>query len=84
VYASLSHSVHNAIEADLVRITAPTLVLAGARDTVVPPAWREQATRLVPAARTVTVPAAAHNVATTAPTQVADAIRDLLTPAWKG
>ncbi|MCI4065077.1 alpha/beta hydrolase [Micromonospora sp. R77] len=78
VYASLSHSVHNAIEADLVRVTAPTLVVAGARDTVVPPAWRTQAARLVPAARTVTVPAAAHNVATTAPAQVAAAIRDLL------
>ncbi|MFC4145185.1 alpha/beta fold hydrolase [Micromonospora mangrovi] len=84
VFATLSHSVHNAIEADLVRITAPTLVLAGARDTVVPPAWRTEAARLVPAARTVTVPAAAHNVATTAPAQVAEAIRDLLAPTWRG
>ncbi|WP_446219319.1 alpha/beta fold hydrolase [Micromonospora sp. IBHARD004] len=84
VYASLSHSVRNAIEADLVRIVAPTLVLAGARDTIAPPAWREEVARLVPAARTVTVPAAAHNVATTAPAQVADAIRALLAPAPRG
>lgn len=84
VYASLSQSVRNAIEADLVRVTAPTVVLAGARDTVVPPAWRAQAARLIPTARTVTVPGAAHNVATTAPAQVAGAIRELLTPAVKG
>ncbi|WP_236647823.1 alpha/beta fold hydrolase [Micromonospora sicca] len=84
VYASLTHSVRNAIEADLVQVTAPTLVVFGDRDPVVPPAWRRQVARLVPAARTVTVPAAAHNVATTAPAQVADAIRALLTPAPGG
>ncbi|WP_307812990.1 alpha/beta fold hydrolase [Micromonospora coerulea] len=84
VYATLTHSVRNAIEADLVRIAAPTLVVAGARDPVVPAAWREQVARLVPAARTVSVPGAAHNVATTAPAQVTDAIRALLTPALKG
>ena len=83
VFAALSHSVHNAIEADLVRVTVPTLVLAGGRDPVVPPAWREQAARLVPDARAVTVPGAAHNVATTAPAQAADAIRALLAPALR-
>ncbi|MEU4780119.1 alpha/beta fold hydrolase [Micromonospora sp. NPDC023633] len=81
VHATLSHSVHNGIEADLVRIAAPTLVVAGSRDPVVPPAWRSQVGRLVPHARTVTVPGAAHNVVTTAPAQVADAIRALLAPS---
>ncbi|MET8910436.1 alpha/beta hydrolase [Micromonospora sp. NPDC004551] len=80
VFATLSHSVRNAIEADLVRVTAPTLVLTGARDPVVPAGWRTEAARLVPDARTAAVPGAAHNVATTAPGQVADAIRDLLAP----
>nr|WP_275587273.1 alpha/beta hydrolase [Micromonospora terminaliae] len=80
VFATLSHSVRNTIEADLVRVTAPTLVLTGARDTVVPAGWRAEAARLVPDARTAAVPGAAHNVATTAPGQVADAIRDLLAP----
>ncbi|WP_243420483.1 alpha/beta fold hydrolase [Micromonospora globispora] len=83
VFAMLSHSVHNAIEADLVRVTVPTLVLAGGRDPVVPPAWREQAARLAPDGRAVTVPGAAHNVATTAPAQAADAIRVLLAPALR-
>jgi pimeloyl-ACP methyl ester carboxylesterase len=80
VFATLSHSVRNSIEADLTRIAAPTLVLTGARDPVVPPSWREQAGRLLPDGRSATVPGAAHNVATTAPTQVAEAIRTLLAP----
>ncbi|MGW5667390.1 alpha/beta fold hydrolase [Micromonospora sp. NPDC003776] len=83
ISATLSHSVRNAIEADLVRVTAPTLVLGGARDTVAPARWRAEAARLVPDGRSVAVPAAAHNVATTAPAQVADAIRTLLAPALR-
>lgn len=78
VVATLSHSVRNTIEADLVRVAAPTLVLGGARDPIAPARWREEAARLLPDGRSATVPAAAHNVATTAPTQVADAIRALL------
>ncbi|MFI6781137.1 alpha/beta fold hydrolase [Micromonospora sp. NPDC050276] len=80
VLATLSHSVHNAIEADLVRITAPTLVLTGERDPIAPPRWRDQVTRLVPDANLVLVPGAAHNAATTNPLAVADAIRHLLAP----
>ncbi|WP_430500729.1 alpha/beta fold hydrolase [Micromonospora trifolii] len=80
VLATLSHSVRNAIEADLVRITAPTLVLTGERDPIAPPRWRDQVTRLVPDANLVVVPGAPHNAATTNPTAVADAIRRLLAP----
>ncbi|MEV0152503.1 alpha/beta hydrolase [Micromonospora sp. NPDC050686] len=78
VYASLSHSVRNAVEADLVRVTAPTLVLTGERDTLVPRSWRDEAARLVPGGRAASVPGAAHNVLTTAPTQAAEAIHGLL------
>ncbi|WP_243704694.1 alpha/beta fold hydrolase [Micromonospora sp. KC723] len=80
MYATLCHSVRNPVEEDLAQVAAPTLVVAGSRDPVVPPAWRCQVTRLVPDARQVDVPGAAHNVATTAPRQVADAIRALLSP----
>ncbi|MEU1398239.1 alpha/beta fold hydrolase [Micromonospora zamorensis] len=80
VFATLSHSVRNAIEADLVRITAPTFVVTGERDPVAPAPWRDEAARLVPDADLVVVPGAAHNVVTTAPTQVADACRRLLAP----
>ncbi|BCJ57636.1 alpha/beta fold hydrolase [Micromonospora endophytica] len=78
VWATLSHSIHNRIEDDLRRIAAPTLVLTGSRDPLVPAAWRARAAELVPDARTAAVPDAAHNVATTAPWQVAEALRALL------
>ncbi|RKN38481.1 alpha/beta fold hydrolase [Micromonospora endolithica] len=80
VYATLTHSVRNTIEADLVRVAAPALVVTGARDTIVPTGWRTQVARLVPDARSLVVPRAAHNVLTTAPGPVADAIRRLLAP----
>ncbi|MEU8008520.1 alpha/beta fold hydrolase [Micromonospora parva] len=80
VLATLSHSVRNAIEADLVRVGVPTVVVTGDRDPVVPRLWRDEASRLVPDAAVVVVPGAAHNVVTTAPTAVADAIRHLLAP----
>ncbi|WP_341719805.1 alpha/beta hydrolase [Micromonospora sp. FIMYZ51] len=81
VWATLSHSIGNRIENDLSRITAPTLVLTGSRDPIVPTPWRSRVAELVPGGRTVAVPGAAHNVATTAPWQVADAVRTLLDPS---
>lgn len=42
------------------RITAPTLVIAGADDPATPPAHGEAIAAAVPAARLLTVPAAAH------------------------
>ncbi|WBB81692.1 alpha/beta fold hydrolase [Micromonospora sp. WMMD882] len=78
VHATLSHSVRNPVETDLVRISAPTLVVTGSRDPIAPPAWRDTVGRLVPTARVVAVPGAAHNVATTAPAQVADAVSAFL------
>lgn len=83
VYATLSHSVRNAIEADAARVTAPTLVVTGARDPVVPAAWRDRLARLVPHARAAAVPGAAHNVATTEPVAVAAAVRALLAPSLR-
>ncbi|MDG4808669.1 alpha/beta hydrolase [Micromonospora sp. WMMD1120] len=80
VLATLSHSVRNAIEADLVRIAAPTVVLGGAQDPVAPGAWRDQAARLVPDAEVAVVAGAPHNAPTTHPTAVADVIRRLLAP----
>jgi pimeloyl-ACP methyl ester carboxylesterase len=62
------------MEADLPGVAAPTLVVGGARDPLAPPAWRRRLVELLPDARSVTVPGAAHNVATTAAPQVARAI----------
>lgn len=82
--ATLSHSVHNAIEADLARVTAPTLVVTGQRDPVVPPRWRALLDGLTSRSGSVTVPRAAHNVATTAPAAVASAVRTFLAQPVRG
>jgi pimeloyl-ACP methyl ester carboxylesterase len=77
VFATLSHSVRNAIEEDLARAGAPTLVICGSRDPVAPPAWRAAAARTA-GGSVVRVPGAAHNAATTAGRQVADAVAAFL------
>jgi pimeloyl-ACP methyl ester carboxylesterase len=73
VFATLGHSVRNAIEDDLRHVRAPTLVLRGAWDTVVPARWRQQVETLC-AGTSVTVPGNGHNVMTTGGRQCADAI----------
>lgn len=77
VFATLGHSVHNRVEEDLRRVTAPTMVLGGALDTVAPTGWRRRAAALC-GGTSVTVPGAAHNVLTTAGRRSADAIADHL------
>lgn len=78
VWATLSRSVHNRIEDDVRASDVPTLVIGGDRDPVAPPQWRSELARLGPRAATVTVPGAAHNAATTAGRQVADAVAAFL------
>jgi pimeloyl-ACP methyl ester carboxylesterase len=73
VFATISHSVRNRIEADLGRTRTRPLVLGGSLDPVAPLRWRARL-----AARTggtlVTVPQAAHNVLTTSPRRSAATI----------
>ncbi len=73
VFATLGHSVRNAIEADLDRVKAPTLVLGGRYDPVAPPRWRHEVAVLT-GGTAVTVPRAGHNAMTTQGPFCADAI----------
>jgi pimeloyl-ACP methyl ester carboxylesterase len=77
VWATLGHSVHNAVEDDLARITAPALVLGGEHDPVAPLAWRTRVAQLTGGV-SVTVPGAAHNVLTTHGEAAAGAITAML------
>jgi pimeloyl-ACP methyl ester carboxylesterase len=83
VWSTLTHSVRNAIEHDLAAVRVPTLVIAGDRDPVVPLRWRTAAA-LAARGSTVTVLGAAHNAATTAGRQVADAVCAFLVSARTG
>lgn len=73
VWATLGHSVRNAIEADLATVKAPTLVLGGRWDPVAGPRWRHEVAVLA-GGTAVTVPRAGHNAMTTAGRFCADAI----------
>jgi pimeloyl-ACP methyl ester carboxylesterase len=73
VFATVGHSVRNAVEDDLMKLTVRPLVLAGALDQVAPARWRAEVAALTNGT-TVTVPQAAHNVLTTSPRRSADAI----------
>jgi pimeloyl-ACP methyl ester carboxylesterase len=73
VWATLGHSVHNAVEEDLCDVGVPTLVLGGAWDPVAPPRWRRQMAALT-GGRVVVVPRSGHNVLTTAGSPSAAAI----------
>ena len=61
-YQTLRYLLQDRIEDKLPYVHAPTLVVRGARDQIVPQSWAEQAARLLPRGRLVVVPEAAHTV----------------------
>ncbi|MGK5681084.1 alpha/beta fold hydrolase [Actinoplanes sp. URMC 104] len=73
VFATVGHSVRNAVEDDLAKVGVPTLVLGGSLDPVAPPLWRAEVAALT-GGTAVTVPHAAHNVLTTSGRRSAAAI----------
>jgi hypothetical protein len=65
--------------ASMPRQVARWLRVRGERDTIAPPQWFAAAATLMPHARTLVLPGAAHNAITTAGPQLAEAIDALLT-----
>jgi len=66
------------VEAVLPRVTAPTLVLRGQFDRVVPRAWAERATALLPDGRLVEIGFAGHAAHYSRPRRVAGAVQRFL------
>jgi pimeloyl-ACP methyl ester carboxylesterase len=69
----MPHLLNDRLEHVVSSLTVPTLVLAGDRDPIVPPAWGEDLARRVPGAQYATV-AGAHVVMFTDPQGIADEI----------
>jgi pimeloyl-ACP methyl ester carboxylesterase len=67
------------IEKKLTRIVAPTLVVRGSRDAIVPQRWAEEATRLLPNGRLVVVEGAAHTINYSQPAWLTEVIWPFLT-----
>lgn len=66
IAGTLRHSVRDRIEVKLPAVQAPTLLVRGARDAVVPPDWLAAAAELMPDARALVLAGPAHNAVTTA------------------
>lgn len=66
------------IEEKLPHVRAPTLVVRGERDSIVPQRWAEEATRLLPCGRLVVIPGVAHTINYSAPREFARVIRAFL------
>jgi pimeloyl-ACP methyl ester carboxylesterase len=66
------------IETKLPRLDMPVLVVRGKWDPIVPQAWAEEVTRLLPRGRLVVIPGAAHAVNFSRPTELARIVRSFL------
>jgi pimeloyl-ACP methyl ester carboxylesterase len=71
VAGTLAHAVRDPIERKLPLAEVPTLVTRGAREPIVPPAWAQAATRLLPRGELAIVPASPHNANYSAADQLA-------------
>ena len=71
VLGTFREALRDRIELNLPRITAPALVVRGARDPIAPEGWVKQATALLPRGRLVVVPGAAHTMNYTSPDALA-------------
>jgi 2-hydroxy-6-oxonona-2,4-dienedioate hydrolase len=67
------------IEAKLPRVAAPTLVVRGTRDLIVPRRWAEEAMCLLPNGRLVVIERAAHTINYSQPAWLAEVIWPFLT-----
>jgi pimeloyl-ACP methyl ester carboxylesterase len=65
------------------RLTVPTLLIAGAKDRLLPPALLEEGREYADDLRVQVVPDAGHYLHEEAPGAVADAISDFFLPAWR-
>jgi pimeloyl-ACP methyl ester carboxylesterase len=66
------------IERYLPDVQAPTLIVRGEHDAVVPQRWAEEVTAMLPRGRLVVIPAASHSPNFSAPAEMARVLRDFL------
>ncbi len=69
---------HFDLRPELASITAPTLILAGARDWICPPEFSEEIHALIPGSRLVIVESSSHSMRVDAPERLFGAILDFV------
>jgi pimeloyl-ACP methyl ester carboxylesterase len=78
VVRTFGHALTDRVEDKLPHVTVPALVIPGERDRLVPRAWAEEVTRLLPKGRLVEIPRAAHTLNFAAPRALAEVLRPFL------
>ena len=78
VFGTLSTMFHDRVELKLPDVTAPTLVVRGSGDVLVPQSWVERMTALLPNGRLVVVDGAAHALNYGAPDVLANVVQPFL------
>jgi 2-hydroxy-6-oxonona-2,4-dienedioate hydrolase len=78
VLRTFAFALQERIETFLPEIRAPTLVVRGARDPLVPEWWAREVTERIPQGRLVLIPRAAHMVSYDAPLELTRVVRPFL------
>ncbi|QIJ65440.1 alpha/beta fold hydrolase [Streptomyces sp. JB150] len=76
--ATYRFALHDPVERKLRHLRTPVVVARGSRDPIVPRAWAEEVTRLLPDGRPAEVPGAGHALNHSAPRELAGITRGLL------
>ncbi len=77
-WRTLMHALDDPIAEKLPFVRAPTLVVRGSRDVIVPQGWTEEAVRLLPRGRLAVIPGGPHVVNYTTPRPFARIIRSFV------
>jgi 2-hydroxy-6-oxonona-2,4-dienedioate hydrolase len=78
IAAAVRMALRDCPEAMLPKISAPTLVVRGSDDVLVPQGWAERIVHLLPNGHLLVLPGLAHTINYTAPARFVDAIRPFL------
>ena len=78
ICATIRMAIEDRIEAKLPGITAPTLVVRGGKDPLVPQTWAEEVVRLLPRGELRVLPGLGHTINYTAPKEFVDTLRPFL------
>ena len=78
IVATIRMALEDRIEERLPLINAPALVMRGARDPLVPQAWADTVTRLLPHGRVVVLPRCGHTINYTSPAEFVGVMRPFL------
>jgi 2-hydroxy-6-oxonona-2,4-dienedioate hydrolase len=78
-WRTFRHALNDPIEQKLPHVRAPTLVLRGSRDPIVPQRWVERATALLPRGRETVIPGGPHVVNYTTPLEFSRIVRGFAT-----